>query len=353
MVDEETQRIRDEVLRAMAEQGEDLEALGLEAPTELDAEAAPVALPAWDHVAEVAADASADKARGEASLSPEDVERLFLVAVFDDVRAHSAEATLVSPADWLEAGLVPEHFTADDWEMFVYEYLEDRAAERAEAAAAAQPAAPIRTATRTVGVPRMFRAEEPEEQEPAEEPHPERSDEDGSPNCHPEHSTVQWTVEPRAPRSGAQGAAAQAAEESKDPERSDSAELPCDDIVTLVGKHSYYLYSTDRMTDAYARWAFLAREDDRVLTFVECVRDESRKYPRPMEASSLTNEPFKLSAEEIDELWQTVRDSGAYPDLDTLTASNGDVYYFSTNYLTPAYAASLAEWNSVERDMFL
>lgn len=309
MVDEETQRIRDEVLRAMAEQGEDLEALGLEAPTELDAEAAPVALPAWDHVAEVAADASADKARGEASLSPEDVERLFLAAVFDDVRAHSAEATLVSPADWLEAGLVPEHFTADDWEMFVYEYLEDRAAERAEAAAAAQPAAPIRTATRTVGVPRMFRAEEPEEQEEPED------------TCHPE--------------------------------RRDSAELPCDDIVTLVGKHSYYLYSTDRMTDAYARWAFLAREDDRVLTFVECVRDESRKYPRPMEASSLTNEPFKLSAEEIDELWQTVRDSGAYPDLETLTASNGDVYYFSTNYLTPAYAASLAEWNSVERDMFL
>ena len=359
MVDEETQRIRDEVLRAMAEQGEDLEALGLEVPTDLDDAAAPVALPAWDHVAEVAADAGADEALGdEASLSPEDVERLFLAAVFDDVRAHSAEAALVSPADWLEAGLVPEHFAADDWEMFVYEYLEDRAAERAEAAAATQPAAPIRTATRTVGVPRMFRTEEPEESEDA--CLPERSVEDDFPNCRPEHSTVQWTVEPRAPRSGAQGAAAQAAEESKDPERRDSARpadapapLPCDDIATLVGKHSYYLYSTDRMTDAYARWAFLAREDDRVLTFVECVRDESRKYPRPMEASSLTNEPFKLSAEEIDELWQTVRDSGAYPDLETLTASNGDVYYFSTNYLTPAYAASLAEWNSVERDMFL
>ena len=107
------------------------------------------------------------------------------------------------------------------------------------------------------------------------------------------------------------------------------------------------------MTDAYARWSFLASEDDRVLTFVECVRDESRKYPRPMEASSLSNEPFNLSADEIVELWRTVRDSGAYPDLDTVAASNGDVYYFSTEYLTPAYAKSLAEWNSVERDMFL
>lgn len=162
-------------------------------------------------------------------------------------------------------------------------------------------------------------------------------------SCHPERS--------------AEGA------ESKDPERRDSAQdaetladppcVPCDDIVALVGKHSYYLYSTERMTDAYARWSFLASEDDRVLTFVECVRDESRKYPRPMEASSLSNEPFNLSADEIDELWRTVRDSGAYPDLDTVAASNGDVYYFSTEYLTPAYAKSLAEWNSVERDMFL
>ncbi|MFR0868168.1 MAG: hypothetical protein ACLSGS_03710 [Adlercreutzia sp.] len=46
------------------------------------------------------------------------------------------------------------------------------------------------------------------------------------------------------------------------------------------------------MTDAYARWSFLASEDDRVLTFVECVRDESRKYRALLQASSLSNEPF-------------------------------------------------------------
>ena len=233
--------------------------------------------------------------------------------------------------------------------MFVYEYLEDRRAER-DARVVAASATPVRTATRAVGVPRILRTEEEPESEGAatakgaEEPRqPERSSEASEELRHPERS--------------AEGA------ESKDPERRDSAQdaetpadppcVPCDDIVALIGKHSYYLYSTERMTDAYARWSFLASEDDRVLTFVECVRDESRKYPRPMEASSLSNEPFNLSADEIDELWRTVRDSGAYPDLDTVAASNGDVYYFSTEYLTPAYAKSLAEWNSVERDMFL
>lgn len=339
MVDEEAQRIREEVIRAMAEQGDDIDAPGVSVDDILDSEAAPVAVPAWENVAEVAAQVRANDSLAEENLSPEDVERLFLETVFEDVRTRSADAKLTEPSQWLEAGLVPEHFTADDWEMFVYEYLEERKAQREEVAVA-QPTAPIRTATRTVGVPRMFRAEEPEEQEPAEAPQPEGNAEDDSPNCHPERSVEDA--------------------ESKDPEQRNDAEpagddapLFCDDIVVLMGKHSYYLYSSERMTDAYARWSFLASEDDRVLTFVECVRDESRKYPRPMEASSLSNEPFNLSSQEIDELWQVVRDGGAYPDLDTLTASNGDVYYFSTDYLTPKYAASLAEWNSVERDMFL
>lgn len=337
MVDEEAQRIRDEVIRAMAEQGEGVEALGLETPAnaDVDAERAPVAMPAWDQVVEAAAEACQGEAADETAMSDEEVERLFLAAVFDDVRARSGDGKLVQPASWLDAGLVPAHFAVDDWEMFVYEYLEERAAERDERAVPA-PAAPVRTATRPVGVPRMLRVED--EPEDAEDPrHPERSVEDA---------------------------------ESKDLERRDSADstpdpapdpapdpvpdaLPCDDIVALVGKRSYYLYSTERMTDAYARWAFLASEDDRVLTFVECVREESRKYPRPMAASSLSNEPFCLTADEIDELWRTVRESGAYPDLETVAASNGDVYYFSTEHLTPAYAESLAEWNSVERAMFL
>lgn len=329
MVDEEAQRIRDEVVRAMAEQGEDVEALGVEASAEGELDGAHVAMPAWDHVAEAAVEARGDEEHGEVAMSDDEAERLFLVAVFDDVRAQSGDGKLVQPSQWLDAGLVPAHSSADDWEMFVYEYLEERAARRDERAATA-PAIPVRTATRAVGVPRMLRVEE--------EPDPEPEPEDAEGPSQPERSVVDA--------------------ESKDPVPHDSAEaapdeIPCDDIVALVGKHSYYLYSNERMTDAYARWSFLANEDDRVLTFVECVREESRKYPRPMAASSLTNEPFNLSSNEVGELWRTVRESGAYPDIDTVAASNGDVYYFSTEHLTPAYAASLAEWNSVERDMFL
>lgn len=337
MVDEEAQRIRDEVIRAMIDQGEDVEALGFEVPAAPAEGEASIPLPEWGGVVEAAAGMRvADDA---ADMSEEDVERLFLVTVFDDVRAQSANGQLVQPADWLEAGLVPAHFAADDWEMFVYEYLEERASKRA-AVEVADPKVPIRTATRTVGVPRMLRADEPEAPAP-EVPRTEALNPE-VPEAEPEPaSEADPTLEPQ-PAASVECALPEAPEKPL-----------CDDIVALTGKHSYYLYSTDHMTDAYARWAFLAGEDDRVLTFVECVRDESKKYPRPMEASSLSNEPFNLSAEEIEELWQAVRDGGAYPDLETLTASNGDVYYFSTEFLTPTYAASLAEWNSVERDMFL
>ena len=103
MVDLEAQRIRDEVIRAMAEQGEDIESLGLKVPDEAESVSAPIAMPAWERVAETAAD-SREGEVAEAQLSDEEVERLFLTAVFDDVRAQSADAKLVQPSQWLKAG---------------------------------------------------------------------------------------------------------------------------------------------------------------------------------------------------------------------------------------------------------
>ena len=199
----------------MAEQGEDIESLGLKVPDEAESVSAPIAMPAWERVAETAADSREGEA-AEAQLSDEEVERLFLTAVFDDVRAQSADAKLVQPAQWLKAGLVPAHFSAEDWEMFVYEYLEDRRAER-DARVVAASATPVRTATRAVGVPRILRTEEEPESEGAatakgaEEPRqPERSSE--------------ASEEPRHPERSAEGA------ESKDLVRRDGACAPGDGL---------------------------------------------------------------------------------------------------------------------------
>lgn len=323
MVDDEAQIIREEVIRVLEEQeaGESIPVENFIA-SEASQEAGAVTTASFE--------ASEDTGEVDEAAA----EREVLRAVFDDVRAQSAASALVEPARWPLVGLVPSHRTPDEWEMFVYEYVEDAAAQRA--AVAAEARATVRSATRAVGVPQRLRADKEEDagdvspvsDSPEEEPFPEPALE-LEPEQQPEVSAVAIT------------------------DSAASLDPACDDIVALVGQHSYYLYSNEHMTDAYARWSFLAAEDDRVLTFVECVRDESRTYPRPMGATALTNEPFNFQPAEVAELWETVRESGAHPDIDTVTASNGDVYYFSTEYLSPAYAASLAEWNSVERDMFL
>lgn len=372
MVDEEAKIIREEVIRALAQQEEGAASVsgdtdvsdGFVADAPVGESAANgLVLPNDAQVAaELQAVGVAEDSRAEADL---------LAAVFDDVRAQSAESQLVQPVRWPLLGLVPAEQTPEEWEMYVYEYLEQRAA---ECKVEAVQAAPIRTATRSVGVPRILRRSEddlvavqadsseaqatPVQNSGAFEGEAANSNTGVAVNTEfslgcdgdrPAGDISEPASEPASDNNRPADDTAEPVAESA----CDNNQPACNDIVTLVGKHSYYLYSNEHMTDAYARWAFLAAEDDRMLTFVECVRGESRTYPRPMGATSLMNEPFNLKACEVDGLWQAIRDSGMYPDLDTVAASNGDVYYFSTEYLSPTYAASLAEWNSVERDMFL
>ena len=120
-------------------------------------------------------------------------------------------------------------------------------------------------------------------------------------------------------------------------------------IRLLMGAESYYLYDDSAMTDAYARWAFLAAEDDPVATFIECVREESSVYPRPMARENLANDPFLMNAEAVEAAFAEARAQGRADDIERVEASNGDVYFYSTTYLAPRRAQALAEWDAVER----
>lgn len=382
---------------AFAEAGEDA---GVDGVAEVDEGA----LPAADAEAEARARVLA--------------EHNALARVFDDVRAQSASSRLVTPARWAEIGLVPAHLTSDEFEMFVYEYLEDEQNARTEAAVAAaelEPAPVFRTATRAVGIPAFLRSadEEPEgAEEEAGEPARASQDEemceagDGEPVGRGDAGAIGGGTEGDAAGAKSSGDPDGASSpdgsggagspdglggsdspdgsgsvgDSDDPfaglnipagyrleeiegeyvlvetgEGEDDVELAidCEHIATLVGAHSYYVYDRSIMTDTYAHWAFLAAEDDRVVTFVECVREDSRVYPRPLAASSLKNPPFRMTDEDIAATWEAVQASGEHPDIERTVASNGDVYFFSTNHLSPAYAASLAEWDAVERRLHM
>lgn len=339
----------------------------------------------------------------ELAAARELAENNALADVFDDVRKQSADSHLVTPERWPEIGLVPEHMTAEDFEMFVYEWLEDYQAEHkdeieAERAAERAKAAAVRSATRAVGVPpkipnRRLEQIEVDNEAKAADKAPEAVEDSaeaesaadvdasaqvdnaaesaesaavaampaasepapGSPDSAAEDE--QPAEDDRSPFAGLripegyrleqiEGEWALVEDESAAPVRK---EIKCNRIKVLMGMHSYYLYDETLMTASYARWAFLAAEDNPVVTFVECVREDSRVYPRPYAAECLKNPPFRMTDDQIEETWQAVRDSGNYPDIERTEASNGDVYYYSTQYLEPGYAASLAEYDAVER----
>lgn len=365
--------------------------------------------------AEAAAAGVDEEPEGEAADEPTEeelaaarelAENNALADVFDDVRKQSADSHLVTPERWPEIGLVPEHMTAEDFEMFVYEWLEDYQAEHkeeieAERAVERAKAAAVRSATRAVGVPpkipnrRLEQIEADNEAKAAEaaDKAPEAVEDSAEAesaagvdasvqvdNAAESAESAAVVAAPTAsePAPGSPDSAAeddQPAEDDRSPfaglripegyrleqiegewvlvEDENAApvrkEIKCNRIKVLMGMHSYYLYDETLMTASYARWAFLAAEDNPVVTFVECVREDSRVYPRPYAAECLKNPPFRMTDEQIEETWQAVRDSGNYPDIERTEASNGDVYYYSTQYLESGYAASLAEYDAVER----
>lgn len=323
----------------------------------------------------------------ELAAARELAENNALADVFDDVRKQSADSHLVTPERWPEIGLVPEHMTAEDFEMFVYEWLEDYQAEHkeeieAERAAERAKAAAVRSATRAVGVPpkipnrRLEQIEADNEAKTAEaaDKAPEAVEDsaeaesaagvDASVQVDNASESAESAAEDehpaeddRSPFAGLripegyrleqiEGEWVLVEDENAAPVRK---EIKCNRVKVLMGMHSYYLYDETLMTASYARWAFLAAEDNPVVTFVECVREDSRVYPRPYAAECLKNPPFRMTDEQIEETWQAVRDSGNYPDIERTEASNGDVYYYSTQYLESGYAASLAEYDAVER----
>ena len=268
------------------------------------------------------AEVAAEEERIEEEMSPEErqakAEHDALAAAFDMIRERSNEGKLTTPGTWAAAGIVPDHLIPVDFSDLAFDEIIAAQAASAEAQKAAEEAAQAAAMNADAT------------------------------------SADSGVEDAAASASEADEAAGENAPSGVEPDSFDSEieapEWELDDIKVLEGKQTY-LYSSDYMTDTYAHWAFLAEEGDDVLTLVENAREESRLYPRPMLATSLSNKPYHWSAEQIEQVWQAVQESGAYPDIKTCGASNGDQYFYSTDYLSDAQAKALAEWYSVERYM--
>ena len=345
--------------------------------------------------------------------TPEQALASALARALAFVRTQSRASQLVTPSDWAEAGLVPEFLDPEDVETTVYdrlmaykeacdldESLGDRSKVPAEAAANAntRPGAYPESAVqrnphaasafssspgRPVGLSGFkHRKAEGSKDVAGETRNPSRTSnrfadaqapdgtltanampaEDPTASAHSQADTAAGKEpEVNAADASTQAAAAgpiplETVEEqgsespsTQSPDSAPDAFADCRGIRLLMGAHSYYLYDEAAMTDTYARWAFLAAEDDPVATFLECVRDESRTYPRPLARTNLANPPFRMDAEAVEAAWRTACDQGRADDVQRIEATNGAVYFYSTDYLSPARARSLAQYDAVER----
>lgn len=266
------------------------------------------------------AEVAAEEERIEEEMSPEErqakAEHDALAAAFSMIRERSNEGKLTTPGTWAAAGIVPDHLIPVDFSDLAFDEIIAAQAASAAAKKVAEEAAQAAVAdavSADSGVEGVA-ASCSKADEVAGENAPSA---DGGDSLDSEIETPEWKL---------------------------------DDIKVLEGKQTY-LYSSDYMTDTYAHWAFLAEEGDDTLTLVENAREESRLYPRPMLAASLSSKPYYWNDEQIEQAWQAVQESGSYPDIKTCEASNGERYFYSTDYLSDAQAKALAEWYSVERYM--
>ena len=285
--------------------------------------------------AQPAGDAVAEAESAPAPATAEDVEEA-LARAFADVRAQSADSALVTPERWETAQIAPAGMDPAVFAQLVFDVIDANA----KRAADAQDDAPEESAAAASDAVAAFGGDAGlEAEEGAAEAAPDAQAEGAD-----------------AP-AGAGGASADGAEAPSLPDQVLAAlaagtfAVPTADIAVLQGAKSRYLYSTDFMTDSFAHWSYLALEDDKVATFVDIVREESRVYPRPMVYRALLNDPFDMTEDEVLDCWKTVQESEKFPDIASCSASNGDAYFYSSDYLSEAQAKALAESYSVERWM--
>lgn len=112
------------------------------------------------------------------------------------------------------------------------------------------------------------------------------------------------------------------------------------------GKALSHYYSSRTMTETYA--GLLVRKgQDPMLLVTDIVRENSRRYPRPVPLGMFGDAPFGLTPEEISSCLRRIADQEEYRDIRQTTTSIGTVFLFSTLHLEPDYASFLAEWIDV------
>jgi hypothetical protein len=128
------------------------------------------------------------------------------------------------------------------------------------------------------------------------------------------------------------------------------AEAGCDDIAVVrdSGRVPVFAAADDATARGGMRADAVRRQASRDRGDGE---DRIAHLSRPTSLATFSEAPFLLSAETVEAAVARFAGDQAFADIQQVSASDGTMFLYSSNHLTPAHARSLAEWIAVERDL--
>ena len=120
-----------------------------------------------------------------------------------------------------------------------------------------------------------------------------------------------------------------------------------DGVKSIEGNKGLYFYASPWVSDNYAATKMRIDEEDYFTLIVKQVRYESKIYPRTTFIEQFLQSPYNIEKDTLNIIIESIEKDPDYEDIREISASNGDIYLYSTNSLEAAHAQYLAEWESV------
>lgn len=122
-----------------------------------------------------------------------------------------------------------------------------------------------------------------------------------------------------------------------------AADETCADIVFVSGNKDDYYYSNQFMSDNYAMIAALVFEKDIPRTIAEMVRFNCKTYPVPTPWNYFERSPYLYSTAQITRAVAVIENENEYEDIKSLKNNLGELFFYSTEYMSCRYAKALAD----------
>ncbi len=119
-------------------------------------------------------------------------------------------------------------------------------------------------------------------------------------------------------------------------------------IKTVKGAKETYYYDGEHMTDHYAVVQASLQDKNILAAIAAAARHDCKIYPRPVKMTAMMDSPYCYTEDEVMGALARMRETEEYQDIGTVTASNGKICIYSSQYMSKKYAQALCEEMEVE-----